>query len=76
MPNLATWRKFFSFFFSCVNDYIHNMVTFTALVKINSMKQAELGKIFVQQKFSAIWYFEFQRVIFIRCILHRGTLQI
>ena len=52
------------------------MVTFTALVKINSMKQAELGKIFVQQKFSAIWYFEFQRVIFIRCILHRGTLQI
>ena len=53
--------KFFSRkFLSCVNDYMEDMVTFTALVKIYSpeyfcnTKVAGLGEIFVEQKFSHI----------------------
>ncbi len=49
-------------FLSCVNDYIEDIATFTSLAKICSTeyfcntKVAGLGKIFVQQKFSAIQY--------------------
>ena len=45
-----------------VNYYIEDMVTFMALVKIYSTeyfcnaKVAGIGKIFVQQKFSVVWY--------------------
>ena len=44
----------------CVNDYIEDMATFTALMKIYSteyfcnVKAAGLGEIFVQKKLSAI----------------------
>ena len=53
-------------FLSCVNDYIEDMATFTALVKIYSTKYfcstkvAGLGEIFVKRKFSRIWYSNFQ----------------
>ena len=52
------WRSFLSTkFFSCVNDYIEDMVTFTALAKIYSIeyfcntKVTGLGEIFVQRIF-------------------------
>ena len=55
------WRNFLSCkFLSCVNDYIEDMATFTALVKIYSTKYfcntkvAGLGEIFVKRKFSCI----------------------
>ena len=44
-------------FLSCVNDYIEDMVTFTALVKIYSTEyfcNTRLGEIFVKEKFSRI----------------------
>ena len=49
-------------FSSCVNDYMEDIATFTALAKIYSTeyfcstKVAGLGKLFVQQKFLAIQY--------------------
>ena len=53
------WRNFLSCkFLSCVNDYIEDMATFTALVKIYSTKYfcntkvAGLGEIFVKRNFS------------------------
>ena len=51
-------------FLSCVNDYIEDMVTFTALVKIYSIeyfcntKVAGVGEIFVQWKFCRIRYID------------------
>ena len=48
-------------FFVLCYDYIKDMATFTALAKVYSTeyfcntKVAGVGKIFVQQKFSAIW---------------------
>ena len=39
-----------------VNDYIEDMVTFTALEKFNA-RVAGLGEIFVQRKFLAMWYY-------------------
>ena len=57
------WRNFYRMnFLSCVNDYIEDMVTFTALAKIYSTeyfcntKVAGLGEIFVQRKFCRIRY--------------------
>ena len=47
------------FFLSHVNDYIEDMTTFTALVKIEyfcDTKVAGLGEIFVGQKFLAVHY--------------------
>ena len=50
----SRWRNFLSAnFLSCVNDYIEDMATFTALAKIYSIecfcntKVAGLGEIFV-----------------------------
>ena len=67
--NFATcsrWRNNFicEFFvlYMCVNNYIEDIATFTALAKIYSAecfwntKVAVLGEIFVQRKFSAIRY--------------------
>ena len=64
--NFATcsrWRNFLSAnFLSCVNDYIEDMATFTALTKIYSIeyfcntKAPGLGEILVQRKFSPIRY--------------------
>ena len=48
LPSLAK-------FLSCVNDYIEDVVTFTAMVKIYSTKYlivARLGEIFVKYEFS------------------------
>ena len=48
---------------SCINDYTEDKVTFTALVKIYSTeyfcntKVTGPDEIFVQRKFSAIWYY-------------------
>ncbi len=55
-------KLLFMIFLSCANDYIEDMTTFTALENIYSTeyfyntKVAGLGEIFVQLKFSAIYY--------------------
>ena len=62
--HLLSLAKFLSHeFLSCVNDYIEDMATLIALVKIYfteyfcNTKLAGLGEIFVKQKFLRIWYF-------------------
>ena len=61
--HLLLLAKFLSHkFLSCVNDYIEDMATFTALAKIYSTeyfcntKVARLSEIFVQQKFCRLQY--------------------
>ena len=56
-------------FFFCVKDCIADMATITILAKILSLKKAKiagLGKNFIPQKCSAIWYY-------VACIMCTGT---
>ena len=56
-------------FLSCINDYIEDMATFTALVKIYSTeyfcntKVARLGEIFVKENFHVYGKYKIQLLI-------------
>ena len=65
-------------FLSCVNDYIEDMVTFTALVKIYFTEYfcnttvAGLGEFFVQRKFCRIRYNDRHTIAFVYTIITQG----
>ena len=65
LPSALIDKNFITrIFLSCVNDYIEDMATFTALAKIYSTKYfcntkvGGLGKIFVQRNFCRIRYLQ------------------